>query len=119
MTDHTAITDRDIRYENNRILLSIALQESVLDIDSDLSALQAAITFLHQTSEELRTMTLGSFGIYPISLVSLSSEQVCIFVDGPNFQKSKTQSAGVYFWKDERFELESLFLEAIQGAPPS
>lgn len=95
------------------IILGIALENAVLDIFTSDAQLQKCLKLLEEPHRGLVSTTIGTFGIYSVTLNLHHDDTVSIFVDGPDFDQSRSQSAGIWLGKED---LQRLLMEAVQGA---
>jgi hypothetical protein len=105
-----AIRDHQILRQGNNILLGIALDDAVLDIETTAQQLRECLKVLQESNQALLRPVLGNFGIYPIA-VNVDDNTVSIFVDGPDFVQSRNQSAAIWLDKED---LRRLLVEALQ-----
>jgi hypothetical protein len=109
-------TERDIRRQGENILLGIALGDAVLDIFTNDAQLKECVKLLSEPHRGLVFAQIGTFGIYPITLNLHHDDTVSMSVDGPDFDQSRNQSAGIWLEKEE---LRQLLIEAMQSVAPS
>jgi hypothetical protein len=109
-----SIKEYEILRKDNRILLSIALEDAVLDIETNETQLQEGLLLRdpHGASRLERTV-MGTLGCYPVSLDVDREGTASIFIDGPNFEPTRSQSAAIWLRKEE---LQRLLLEALEVA---
>jgi hypothetical protein len=107
------ITEHDVRRNGGSILLGIAVGNAVLDVVSTEGLLQECLNLLETPHRGLVDTRMGTFGAYPVSLNLHHDESVSIFIDGPDFESSRNQSAGIYL---EKGELRRLLVEVLQGS---
>ena len=100
-----AITDHEIQRRDGKILLGIALENAVLDIVTDQKQLDECIRLLNQPHQGLVSAKMGSFGDFEIAMNVHHDETVTIFIDGPEFDPPRDQSAGLYLDKHELLTL--------------
>lgn len=93
-----------------RLLLGIAIQHAVLDINTDAATLAQGLQLLESPPNGLRHMAIGLFGSMEVTLNHHHEGTVSIFVDGPDFSPNRNQSAAI--WVD-RDNLCAVFREAI------
>jgi hypothetical protein len=106
------ITEQDIRRSGTSILLGIAVENAVLDILTSDSQLEEGLKLLDHPHRGLVSINIGTFGVYPVTLNRHNDDSVSVFVDGPSFDHSRSQSTGMYFGKEE---FQRLLLEVLQG----
>ena len=56
---------------------------------------------------------MGTFGCYPVSLDVDKDGTASIFIESPNFEPTRSQSAAIWLAKEE---LQRLLLEASEAA---
>jgi hypothetical protein len=95
---------------DDSILLGIALENAVLDILTDDALLQKCERMLRESHVGLVSVTMGTFGIYPVTLNLHHDDGVSLFIDGPAFEKNRTQSAAIWV---EKAELQRIIAEAM------
>jgi hypothetical protein len=69
------------------------------------------MTLLDTPHRGLVDTNMGTFGNYPVSLNLHHDDSVSIFIDGPDFEPSRNQGAGIYLEKDE---LRRLLTDVLQ-----
>lgn len=94
------ITDWQIQRRDGRLILGIALEHAVLDVVSDVGLLQNCLTLLRSPHEGLVETPMGSFGEFQVTLNLHHDDKVSIFIDGPEFDASRVQSAAIWVEKD-------------------
>lgn len=108
------ITVKQIVRRDGQLLLGIGLESAVLDVLTTDDDIDKCLQELRKPSRGLISITLGTFGIYPITLNVQNDELVSIFIDGPDFDKLRTQCAAIWIRKEE---LEQFLIEALKVAP--
>ncbi|SRR6266849_2892546 len=106
------MTEHQILRKGTSILLGIALDNAVLDIVTDVPLLENCLKLLRDPHRGLASTNIGTFGIYPVTLNLHSDHTVSIFVDGPDFEASRSQSSGIFPQKED---LERLLVKALEG----
>jgi len=106
------ITDHDVRRHGSNVLLGIAVGNAVLNVLTSDNLLKEWLNLVDRPHGGLVETRMGSFGQYPVSLNLRGDESVSIFVDGPVFDPSKGQAAGIYL---ERAELKQLLADVLHG----
>lgn len=106
-----AIKEHQILRKGSRILLGIALDNAVLDIVTSDAELQECLQILQQPQQASVRLRMGTFGNYAVSLNIDSGDTVSIFVDGPDFDHYRCQSAAIWLTKDELLNLLSRILQ--------
>lgn len=108
------ITVQQVLRRGDNVLLGIGLENAVLDVLTNDRQLEACLQELRKPYRGLISVTLGTFGIYPITLNLHNDDSTSIFIDGPEFDECRTQSAAIWLQKDE---LEQLLVEALKVTP--
>jgi hypothetical protein len=106
------IKDHQILRKEQGIILGIALENAVLDILTSDAQLHKCLKVLREPHAGLVSVSIGTFGIYPVTLSLHHDDGVSLFIDGPDFYKSRSQSAGIWLGKED---LQRLLIEAVQG----
>jgi hypothetical protein len=107
------IKDHQIVRRDEGMILGIALENAVLDILTNDALLQQCLKLLKEPHRGLASTTIGSFGIYSVTLNLHHDETLSIFVDGPDFDQSRNLSAGIWLEKED---LRQQLTKAVQGA---
>jgi len=107
------ITDWQIQRRGDKVLLGLAVHEAVLDILTDEATLASCLSFLKQPHDGHVDTPIGSFGDCSIRLNIHHDESVSIFIDGPTFDPTRSQSAAIWVEKDE---LISLITTVLAGS---
>jgi hypothetical protein len=108
------ITVQQILRKGDGVLLGIGLENAVLDVLTSDGQLEECLQMLQKPHRGLISATLGTFGVYPITLNLHNDESTSIFIDGPEFDQCRTQSAAIWLRKEE---LEQLLIEALKVTP--
>jgi hypothetical protein len=95
------ITDLDVRRRGGTILLGIAVEHAVLDVETNTALLRRCVELLESPHSGLVDCQLGHFGSFPVTLNVHHDDSVSIFVDGPDFESFRNQGAGLYLSKEE------------------
>ncbi len=103
--------DYDVRRIGSQILLGISVERAVVDMITSVVQLRDGISYLRADHNDLDGLTLGDFGIYPVTLSVESNDSAIIMVDGPFIESSRNLSAGVYFCRSELLNV----LEIVVG----
>jgi len=106
------IAGHDVRRNGSSILLGIAVGNAVVDVVANEGLLHECLNLLETPHRGLVDTNMGTFGTYPVSLNLHHDDSVSIFIDGPDFELSRNQSAGIYLGKDE---LRRLLVEVLQA----
>ena len=109
-------TGHQILRKGTSILLGIALDNAVLDVLTDERLLHNCLKLLREPHAGLVSTQMGTFGSYSVSLNVHHDDDVSIFIDGPDFDPCRTQSAAIWPQKED---LEGLLLEAVEGTSSS
>ena len=107
------ITERQVRRKGEALLLGIAVEHAVLDIVTDRSLLTSCLTMLGSPHTGLVETRMGQFGEYPVTLNLHHDDTVSIFVDGPDFDPPRNQSAAIWVDKDK---LRDILQEVVRDA---
>jgi len=107
------ITSHQVLRRDSNILLGIGLDNAVLDIQTNEVLLHQCLNLLQEPHRGLVTAKMGTFGVYAVTLSLGHDDSVAIMVDGPDFNQSRNQSAGIWL---EKQEMQKLLIEAMQGA---
>jgi hypothetical protein len=95
------ISDWQLHRRDGRLILGIALQHAVLDVVSDAALLKNCLTLLRSPHQGLVDTRLGAFGEFQVTLNLHHDEGVSIFIDGPEFDVGRVQSAAIWVDKDQ------------------
>ncbi len=106
------ITDWQLQRADGRLILGIAVEHAVLDVVSDVSLLRNCLAMLRSPHRGLVHTRMGSFGQFQVTLSLYDDSTVSIFVDGPDSDVGRRQSAAIWVEKDR---LCSILEEAIGG----
>lgn len=106
------ITDYQILHKGSNVLLGIATENAVLDVLTNAQQLKACLQLLGEPHVGLVSAPLGAFGIYAVTLSLGHDDIAAIFIDGPDYDPCRTQSAGIWSAKED---LQKLLLEAVEG----
>jgi hypothetical protein len=109
------IADRDIRRKGENILLGIALENAVLDLVTTESQLRRCLNLLEERHQASVRAEMGTFGTYAVALNVDETDTVSLFVDGPYFEPSRSQSAAIWLGKED---LRQVVLEALRNSAP-
>jgi hypothetical protein len=104
------ITVQQVLRRDGKILLGIGLENAVLDVVTSSSQLEDCLRESRMPHSGMAFLTMGTFGIYTITLNLNNDDSASIFIDGPQFEECRTQSAAIWLSKAE---LERLLLEAL------
>jgi len=107
------IKEYQILRKGNSILLGISLGNAVLDIQTSKAQLQECFKLLQDPdgASRLERTEMGNFGCYSVSLDVDKDGTVSLFVEGPEFEPHRSQSAAIWLLKEE---LRGLLSEALQ-----
>jgi len=104
------ITDWQIRWRGEELILGIAVEGAVLDVVSNRERLARCIPALSAPQRGLNSITMGRFGEHVVTL-NVSGEEVSIFIDGPAFDDTRVQSAAIWV---ERTKLLAILDEILR-----
>jgi hypothetical protein len=108
------ITEWHIERKGEALLLGIAVADTaVLDIVSDRASLIACLQMLESPHVGLVHTQMGRLGEFPITLNLHHDETVSIFIDGPDFDTPRNQSAAIWVEKDR---LRDILREVTKAA---
>jgi hypothetical protein len=113
-----SIREYQILRKGSRILLGIALEDGLLDIETNEIRLRDCLSLLQNPhgASLLEPTVMGSFGCYPVTLQVKKDGETWIFIDGPYFEPTRSQSAAIWLRKEE---LQRVLLEAWEAASSS
>ena len=106
------ITDWQLHRRDGRLIVGIAVRHAVLDVVSDVALLRNCLTVLRSPHRGLVDTRMGSFGDFQVTLNLHHDDNVSIFVDGPDFDVGRRQSAAIWVEKDQ---LCGILEKAIAG----
>jgi hypothetical protein len=101
-----------ILHKGTTILLGIGLDNAVLDVVTNESQLRGCLELLQEQHRALGYTLMGTFGNYDVTLNVNDDDTVSIFIDGPYFEPTRSQSAAIWLGKED---LQRLLVEALQG----
>jgi hypothetical protein len=109
-----SIKEHQVVRRGNNILLGISVGNAVLDILTSQAQLQECLKLLKDPLGPLKLerTTMGAFGCYPVSLDVDKRGTASIFVDGPYFESTRSQSAAIWVGKED---LERLLVEVLDN----
>jgi hypothetical protein len=81
--------------------LGIAVEHAVLDIETNEELLKNCLALIDSAHRGLVDCKMGKFGSWPVTMIAHADESVTVFADGPLFEASRNQSAGLYLSKDD------------------
>jgi hypothetical protein len=94
------ITDWYIERRGEAILLGIKLEQALLEIVTDHDLLTTCLALLESPHTGSVHTRMGQFGDCPITLNLHHDDSVSIFIDGPDFDPPRNQSAAI--WLDKK-----------------
>ena len=94
------ITDWQVQRRGESLILGIAVEHAVLDVVSDLALLKGCLAMLRSPHSGLVHRRMGSFGPFAVTLNLHHDDTASIFVDGPDFDGARCQSAAVWVEKE-------------------
>ena len=107
------IKTHQILRKNNSILIGIALDNAVLDIVTSETQLRDCLKLLQERHRGSVRPQIGTFGTYAVALNIDNDNTVSLFVDGPYFEPTRSQSAAIWLGKED---LRRLLVEALKVA---
>ena len=107
------ISDWQIQRRGESLILGIAVQHALLDVVSDHSLLAGCLAMLESPHQGHVDSRMGRFGEFPVRLNLHHDETVSIFVDGPDFDAGRCQSAAIWIDKDR---LRDILQEVLRDA---
>lgn len=106
------ITDWQLHRRDGLLILAIAVEHAVLDVVSDVALLENCLKLLRSPHRGLVDTRMGSFGEFQVTLNLHHDDTVSIFIDGPDFDIGRCQSAAI--WVDKA-GLCRILEEAVGG----
>src|SRR5437667_9126187 len=94
-------TGHQIQRKDTSIILGIALENAVLDVLTDEALLQNCLKLLRESHRGLVYAPMGTFGVYSVTLNLHHDDTVSVFIDGPDFDPCRTQSAAIWLRKED------------------
>lgn len=107
------ITDWQIQRKGKAIILGLAVEHAVLDVVTNRGLLEGCLTMLESPHTGLIDTQMGYFGEFPVTLNLHLDDTVSIFIDGPDFDSGRVQSAAIWV---EKANLQQILGEVLQGA---
>src|SRR6266498_2947184 len=107
------ITEWQVQRKGEALILGIALEHAVLDVVSDHRSLAACLAMLESPHAGLVDTRMGQFGEFPVTLNLDHDDTVSIFIDGPDFDSGRNQSAAM--WVDKE-KLRDILQEVLRDA---
>ncbi len=107
------IKTHQILRKGTSVLLGIGTDNAVLDVLTNDAFLRECVKLLEERGGGLLHTQMGTFGACPVTLNVHDEKTVSIFIDGPDFESTRTQSAAIWLEKDE---LRNLLVEIVRGA---
>src|SRR5207247_5182348 len=107
------ITEWQVQRRGEALILGIAVEHAVLDVVSDHSLLATCLAMLESPHTGLVDTRMGQFGEFPVTLNLHHDDTVSIFIDGPDFDSSRNQSAAIWVDKDR---LRDILQEVLRDA---
>lgn len=100
------ITQWNVQWRGQAFILGIAVEHAVLDIVSDHALVASCLHVLESPPHKRKVYTqMGRFGEFPVTLVLEQDDTVSIFIDGPDFETTRTQCAAIWVEKDKLCDL--------------
>ena len=107
------ITDWQIQRKGEAVILGLAVEHAVLDVVTDRSLLTDCLTMLESPHRGLVDVRMGQFGEFPVTLNLHADDAVSIFIDGPDFDSGRNQSAAIWV---EKPKLQEILREVLRAA---
>jgi len=112
------IIEHHVVRKGSILLLGIAVDNAVLDIVTSEAELRECLRLLRQPCRALVRPRIGTFGIYSVALNLEDDRTASIFVDGPDFEQYRTQSAAIWLGKAELCRVLEEVLEVNENENP-
>lgn len=110
------ISDYQVQRKNDFILIGFAIEGAVLDVNSTMPQIEACLQLLGQTRLEPADKQLGVFGGFQVRLNCYPNGETSIFIDGPQFDETRSQSSAIWVNKQSlRTVLESVRTQALEN----
>lgn len=106
------ITDWQVQQRGEAIILGIAVGCAHLDVVTTRDLIFSCVKMLESPHDGLVDTRMGQFGELPISLNLHHDDSVSIFIDGPDFDAGRCQSAAIWVEKDR---LAAILKQVING----
>jgi hypothetical protein len=110
------IREYDIRRRGDVILVGIALEDAVLDFETNEELLRGCVAFLDAPHKGLVDMAIGKFGDFRVRLNIHHDDSLSIFVDGPPFEPPRELCAAIWLSKPD---MRDVIAAALSGAESS
>jgi hypothetical protein len=94
------ITDCQIQRRDGLLILGIAIDNALLDVVTDVTRLAECLAMLRLPYLGLVSARMGHFGDFAVTVNLFDDDRVSIFIDGPQFEIGRTQSAAIYVDKE-------------------
>lgn len=109
------ISDYQVQRNNDSLLIGLATEGAVLDINSTMPQIEACLKLLEQPRLESADEKLGVFGEFQVRLNCYPNGETSIFIDGPQFDETRVQSSAIWVNKQAlRTILETVYTETTQ-----
>jgi hypothetical protein len=96
------LREHHIRRRDDAILLMMAVESAVLDVETDEKRLRECLALLDAPHlGGLVSTPLGKFGPFDVMLNIYHDDSLSVFVDGPDFEESFNQSAAIWLSKED------------------
>lgn len=95
------IREFDIRRRGEAILVGIAVEQAVLDFETTEGTLRVCLAFLDKSHRGMIDMPIGKFGNLEVRLIIYHDESLSICLDGPEFELTRSQCAGIWLSKED------------------
>ena len=107
------ITDWQVQRKGDAFILGLAVEHAVLDVVTDRPLLAGCLTMLDSPHVGLVDTRMGQFGEFPVTLNLHHDDAVSIFIDGPDFDSGRNQSAAIWV---EKPKLQAILREVLDAA---
>ena len=109
------IRNWQIQRRGDDLILGFAVQNAVLDVVTDPQTIANCLALLESPHRGSVDIQMGRFGPFPVTLNLHHDDSVSIFIDGPDFDKSRCQSAAIWVGKTE---LQTILRTVLTGKDP-
>jgi hypothetical protein len=107
------IRDFDVRRRGDALLLGMAVDHAVLDVATSAEDLRECLAALDAPQRGFADVRLGQFGGCPVRVNLYHDGSVSVMVDGPEFEPTRSQVAGIWTTREE---LRHIIHCALSGA---
>ncbi|HTK85345.1 MAG TPA: hypothetical protein VL625_09700 [Patescibacteria group bacterium] len=95
------VLDFQLDEKDGQILLGLSLGGAVIDILTSQKELAECLKLIETKDDVFEDVRIGKFGIYPVTVNLHRDGETSIFIDGPDFDKHRVQSAAVWLERDQ------------------